>query len=150
MKNASLLVTCLLLVGCAQAPAQPTPPTLDIGNAQCSRCRMSIDDGKFAAARQVGITVTVYDDMGELFEDRLQHPADEQESLWVRDYQTEKWLDARSALYLESDRIRSPMAYGIIAAPTPTHASALMARFPGQLRDFASMQARFETNTGGR
>lgn len=149
MTKASLLMGCLLLVGCAQAPAQPTPPTIEIGNAQCSRCRMSIDDGKYAAARQVGPTVTIYDDMGELFEDRLQHPADQEESAWVRDYQTQKWLDARTALYLESDSIRSPMAYGIIAAPNPTHASALMAQFPGQVRDFASMQARFDKN-GGR
>lgn len=143
MKNLKWFMA-VLMVGCAQTVATPQPPQLKLGEMACSRCGMSIDDGKFAAARQIGSEVRVYDDLGELFEERAQKPAAD-EVLWVRDYNDQQWLEARTCRYVRGEKIRSPMGYQIAAAADNLTVSPLAARWGVPVLDFEALQNQFKT-----
>lgn len=144
MKPLTWVLLAGLLAGCSQGPSTPQPPDLKLGEMACSRCGMSIDDGKFAAARQVGDKVRVYDDLGELFLERAEKPADP-EYLWVRSFIDEKWLDARGCAYVRGDKIHSPMGFSIAAAADELAGAPLAARWHARLLTFEEIQSQFTT-----
>ncbi len=78
---------------------------------QCSKCKMDIVDTKFAAqlAQPNGKTI-FFDDIGCLALWLSEHPKLKSEKIWVYALDTKKWIDAKSAHYLTSEK--TPMHYG--------------------------------------
>ncbi|MEW6277667.1 MAG: nitrous oxide reductase accessory protein NosL [Candidatus Eremiobacterota bacterium] len=129
------LLLLLLLAGCSAAPAGP--PEIRYGEDECSRCRMVVDDPKFAAATRLGEEVRLFDDLGELFESPLR----EGEEAWVHDADTGRWVEARKALYVHCWGLKSPMAYGILASESLPQAEVLAARHKGKILRFQETEA---------
>ncbi|MBX3171176.1 MAG: nitrous oxide reductase accessory protein NosL [Candidatus Eremiobacteraeota bacterium] len=144
MKPEHWILAACLLAGCARTASPPQPPDLKLGEMNCSRCGMSIDDGRFAAARQVGGVLRLYDDAGEMFLERKQSPAAD-EYLWVRDYNDQKWLDGRTCRYLRGSKIRSPMGFQVAATADELAAAPLAARWGCQVLDLETLQNQWNS-----
>lgn len=85
----------------------------------CEKCRMLISDRHFAVQVRGGTKNKVYlfDDMGCALH-WLNTQTWQANELWVRDYQSEKWLNAFTAHYVPQQK--TPMDYGFGATVTAT------------------------------
>ena len=84
----------------------------------CERCLMAVGDRRFAAQIRGGESpeskkLYKFDDLGcaVLWLDQQTWKDNPLTEIWVTDFQTEQWIDARSAHYVK-DQL-SPMNYGL-------------------------------------
>lgn len=84
----------------------------------CERCLMAVGDRRFAAQIRRGEsedskTLYKFDDLGcaVLWLDQQDWKDNPLTEIWVTDYKTEQWIDARTAHYVK-DQL-SPMNYGL-------------------------------------
>ncbi|NNG16914.1 MAG: hypothetical protein HKM89_10575 [Gemmatimonadales bacterium] len=101
------------------ACGQPGPRPIRYGEELCEYCRMTITDPRFAAqlVTRKGRILT-FDDIGGLvaFVNEERIPPAEVHSLWVNSFtQPEIQLDATTAHFLQSDRLRTPMGSQLAA-----------------------------------
>lgn len=117
------------------------PPTVRFGEEACASCRMIIGDEHFAAAlvNPTGEALK-FDDIGCLIESESERIRPDV-AYWVRDAGSGEWLDARSATFVHSPGVVSPMGFGLAAHPAGRAASepkGRMLRFqelPGYLAE---------------
>lgn len=114
--RAWLLLACALvfLAACSRDPGTG-PVDVKWDRDACARCRMVVSDRVFAAEVRSGPKRQVYkfDDLGcaiVWLEDQpwKDDPATE---IWVADFRTGQWLDARKAYYVSVKN--TPMDYGL-------------------------------------
>jgi copper chaperone NosL len=90
------------------------PPDIRYGEDSCDRCLMIINEARFAAAyvTEAGQTRR-FDDIGGMvaYTDEI---SEDGAVFWVHDFDTEEWLKAEEAFYVESQQ-QTPMGFGIIA-----------------------------------
>ncbi len=104
-----------LLAGLAACRRDPGagPVAIEFGKEKDDRCHMVIDDRHFAAeVRDAQGKVSKFDDIGCAVFWLTKHGVSESMpgvEVWVADYQSGQWLDARLASYREG--VRSPMRY---------------------------------------
>lgn len=120
MRYALFLFVVLSLFACGGDKPPAGPAEVHYGEDVCDRCRMIISDSRFAAQyRAKDGHVKKFDDFGcmaaELGNDGGK---DAVSGIYVTDFATTAWLDARKAYYLKSPDITSPMGYGIAAFGT--------------------------------
>lgn len=109
-----ILSVLMTIVSCSSGPDLDEPPDIRYGEDSCDRCLMIINEARFAAAYVTDAgQIRRFDDIGgmvayteEISEDRAVY--------WVHDFDTEEWLKAYEAFYVESQQ-QSPMGFGIIA-----------------------------------
>lgn len=117
MKYVLFLFVALSMFACGGDKPPAGPAEVHYGEDVCDRCKMIISDKRFAAqyAADSG-QVKKFDDFGcmaaELGNDGGK---DAVGGIYVADFATGAWLDARKAHYLKSRDIASPMGYGIAA-----------------------------------
>ncbi len=114
----SILLTALLF-GCSGDPGTG-PAEVKWDRVACERCRMVLSDRHYSAEIRVhpeGKRSRVYyfDDIGcavlWLEKEGKAWADDPKTELWVKDYRDGKWIDARSATYVEGKV--TPMEYGL-------------------------------------
>ena len=123
----------LLLPACSDSgPLEP--PDLRLGQDVCSVCGMAVSDGRYAAAvvlRHAGRDrVLLLDDLGEL--PQLELPQHDQMVVFVRDEDSQQWLDADHAWFIRAERLRTPMGHGVAALATQERAVARATELEGQ------------------
>jgi copper chaperone NosL len=130
MKQAIFIASLLIaLFGCHAR--RDEPPIVRWGEENCAVCRMLISDPPFAAAMVMRDgEVRKYDDVGCLLNESNQRLVNAHR-LWVRRYDADGWLDARRAWFVVSQRIASPMGYGIAAFARKADAERLAKRVEG-------------------
>ncbi len=118
-----LLVSTLviLLLGCS--PADDGPAKVKWDRDVCDRCQMMLSEKKYAAQIRVfpperPSQVFKFDDFGcavlwldNLSGSQMTWKDDPKTQFWVMDYQTEKWIDAKTAYYIKAQK--TPMNYGL-------------------------------------
>lgn len=121
----------------AAACAGPAPRPIAFGEESCRHCHMAIVDPRFAAELVTDNgRVYTFDDVGCLaaFVREGTVPAAEVHSLWVYDYlHPDSLLDARQAVYLGVDSLRTPMSSHLAALRPGPEADELQARLGGEL-----------------
>ncbi|MBU1690803.1 MAG: nitrous oxide reductase accessory protein NosL [Gammaproteobacteria bacterium] len=107
----------LLLAACSREP-ETGPVELKWDRDTCKRCSMAVSDRHYAVQVRGGPKHQVFkfDDIGcavYWLKDQpwVNDPATE---IWVTDYRSGKWLDARTAHYVTGKT--TPMAYGFGAS----------------------------------
>jgi copper chaperone NosL len=134
----SLILITLTTVACTSAPNFDEPPEIRYGEDICERCTMIISEPRYAAAY-----VTTegearrFDDIGGM----LAHNravSEEVAVFWVHDFDTEEWLKADDAYFVESEHI-TPMGYGIVAFMDSGRAEAWAVEKGGQVLSFAQL-----------
>jgi len=91
-------------------------PAIRWNEERCANCGMVISDRLYAAAWiGAGGAETHFDDPGCMLALLVDDGIAPETSYFVRSFDSDAWLDARTASYVRSDALRSPMAYGIAA-----------------------------------
>lgn len=89
---------------------QPIPE-----DARCPECGMYVRDYKNWASEALleGGEVVYFDDPGDMV---IYHNKNEEKikKIYVKDYYTQEWIDAREAVYVVDARISTPMGFGIV------------------------------------
>lgn len=103
----------LLLAACSRAP-ETGPVEVKWDRDICTRCSMALSDRHYAAEVRGGPKkqVVKFDDIGCAIFWLKDQPwgNDPNMEIWVADFRTGKWLDARAARYVAGKR--TPMGYG--------------------------------------
>ncbi|MGF1644526.1 MAG: hypothetical protein ACFCUJ_12830 [Thiotrichales bacterium] len=112
-----MLWALVLLAGCSSEP-DSGPGAIRWDREVCERCVMAVSDRHYAAQVRGGpagqkTRLYKFDDIGcaTLWLEDQSWVDDPRTEIWVTDYQTGKWLDARSAWFIEGRR--TPMDYGL-------------------------------------
>ena len=120
------------------------PPTLRFGAEQCVYCGMIISDPHFAAAwRDASGREQHFDDIGCMVNAGRHHDPGPGVERWVHDYASQSWIGAADAVYVFSEAIKTPMAYGV-AAYARREDAASAARSSGAALTWDQAQARVE------
>ncbi len=107
----------LFFVGCEKKVVDDSPKKVHWDRDMCQRCKMVLSDRDFAVEIIEPKTKKAYyfDDIGcailWLKEEKV--PWAKSAKIWVRDGKSKKWIDAKSAKYV--DDAVTPMAYGFKA-----------------------------------
>ncbi|MFA7242325.1 MAG: nitrous oxide reductase accessory protein NosL [Sulfuricellaceae bacterium] len=111
-----LVLLSLFLSACSGEP-KSGPVEIKWDRDGCTHCGMALSDRRFAAQVRGGVKHQAFkfDDIGCAVEWLKKQPwaNDATTGIWVMDYRTGKWLDARRARYIGGKT--SPMAYGYAA-----------------------------------
>ena len=132
----------VLALACS-GPAAEGPPEIRYGLDACERCRMSIDDPRFAAAVRTGAgEVLRYDDIGDLLAHR-QGAGMEGVEVWLHDYADRSWIRAREAVLVRSE-LTTPMGSGLVAFAERATAERLVTERGGQLLEWSALAGGLE------
>lgn len=101
---------------------------------KCAECGMMVMmDSKFSAKIVEGETTLPFCDIGDMFV-FLNKKTMKNSKARVRDFTTGKWIDAKKAYYVISNKkFKTPMGWGIAAFKDKSEAEK-----SGKVRDFAS------------
>ncbi len=137
----ALWVLLLGLIGCG-SPAGP--PVIRWGEEICDRCHMLISDPRFAGAlRLADGTTRQYDDIGCLARDLTEGDLQAKE-IWLRAYDRDQWLEGETAWLVQSQRIASPMGFGVAAFGGKDSARTHSQRWSGSVISFAQWLESFQ------
>lgn len=131
----------LFLIGCHAGSPTDEPPEIAYGHDVCDACSMIIDEARFAASY---VTTTGEVRKFESIEDMVSYHHDHEEVVhifWVHDYESEEWVRADKAFFIQSEDIQSPMGGGLIAAADETHAHRLADVWHGSVLTFTELMA---------
>lgn len=114
----------LALSACSNDPGTG-PKAVKWDRDACERCRMVLSDRKYSAQIRYfpegkkRSRVLMFDDIGcaTLWLEDKPWKDDPRTEIWVNDYRSGEWIDARTATYVK-DKI-TPMEYGLGAQPEP-------------------------------
>ena len=108
-----LATTALLLAACSRAP-ETGPVEVKWDRDTCKRCSMAISDRHYAVEVRGGPKnqVSKFDDIGCAVHWLKDQPWGNETAteIWVADFRSGKWLDARAARYVAGKT--TPMGYG--------------------------------------
>ncbi|WP_400161966.1 nitrous oxide reductase accessory protein NosL [Brevibacillus sp. TJ4] len=101
-----------LLMGCGSNEAQPV--AIQEGVDECEICHMHIADDHNATQLLLNDGRALkFDDLGCMNEWAHKNGLDHVHVQYVRDYNTEEWLDAKEAAFVYDSSFQTPMGYGI-------------------------------------
>jgi len=139
------LAALLTLAACGGGLATPEPANIRFGETTCAECGMIISQpkyaGSFAYAEGEGrFKSLAFDDIGDMISHMRKHPELIPVGVWVHDYDSEEWIDAETAYFVESSAIRSPMGHGVAAFADKAAAERLAADTEGKVLDWAHLR----------
>lgn len=136
----TILSATIVSIGCSP----PEPRTISYGQEDCTSCRMRITDRKFGAELVTVTGKTYVFDAPECMLGFVRTGttvrADDVHSLWVTDFvRPGTLIDARTAYYLESEMIHSPMGMNTAAFGTASDRDRAALSFPGTARNYEAV-----------
>lgn len=110
-----LLVLALALTACGQGPDTTEPPEIRFGVDVCVYCGMIISEQAYATAYwSTKGEARLFDDLGDMILYQREK-GEAVASWWVVDFDTEQWLRAEQAYYVQSLETHSPMGWNFTA-----------------------------------
>ncbi len=137
-----VLATIMLFVTLSCQAGQLPPAPIDKDDI-CSFCKMAISTSRYAAqiVDREGNRYK-FDDVGCMFRFARERHMGASARFYVMNYANGKdWLDARTAVFVRSKAVNTPMASGIVAFADRTAAGAFNARNNGEMRTFADFMS---------
>lgn len=104
----------LLLAACGEDEIEPV--AIDEATDTCEVCNMAVVDNEFATqlALENGRSI-VFDDIGCMYDWKETNGTEEVLAEFVRDYNTQEWIDVEDATFLYNESVKTPMAYNVIS-----------------------------------
>ena len=113
MAAIGFVVTLAASVACGVR--EDGPPVIEVDRSACAHCGMLISEPRFAAAYRLTPGTPIFDDIGCLL-DAFSREADKGSiRFWFHDVNTAEWVDGSRAVFIQSARLRTPMAGGVVA-----------------------------------
>jgi copper chaperone NosL len=141
--TAMIILLCLSLAACK---AEPEP--LQFGKDGCHACKMTLMDNKFGAELVTSKgKIYKFDDANCMlnFYNSGMVPADEMKEILIVDFSKPgKLIDARNALYVKSESIKSPMASNVAAFESNEDLKKLNDEWNGILLSWGELQTQFK------
>jgi copper chaperone NosL len=138
-----VMLLALFFSACAANSTEIAPPEIYYGQEVCEECGMIISEAKFAAATiDTRGGVHKFDDIGGMLTFHMDHPEVQVRAYFVHDYDTQVWLRAETAVFVESDSIHAPMGSGIAAFASREAAEQLAARSSTRVLTFDELRVR--------
>jgi copper chaperone NosL len=141
--TATIILICLSLVACK---IEPEP--LQFGKDACHSCKMTLMDNKFGAEIVTSKgKIYKFDDANCMltFYNSGQVSTDEMQEILIVDFsKPEKLIDARNALFVKSESIKSPMASNVAAFESNEDLKKLNAEWKGILLSWGELQTQFK------
>lgn len=121
----TLLVTAVLLAGCGEKEYQATDinPQTDI----CEICNMSVAAEQYAG--QIALEngdYEMFDDLGCLMEYYNEMNLDDLGKAFIKDTDSEDWLDVEKSVFVFDEELPTPMSHGVIAFKDEAAASSFV------------------------
>ncbi len=133
------VLSLTLLAACGGGPDFEEPPEIRYGEDVCDRCLMIINEARYAAAYVTADgEARRFDDIGGMVAS-IDEAAEDVAVFWVHDYDTEEWLKADEAFYVESDDLVTPMGFGIVAFADRSRAEEWAAEQAGIFRSYSEL-----------
>jgi copper chaperone NosL len=138
--KSTILLSLVLFVYCGSGNPEPVP--IYFGEDACGHCQMIISEPNFAAQYlpQKG-KAKKFDDVGCLLA-RLQSQPEKLRAIFVASFEDGNWLDAEKAIFLKSEKINTPMSFGLAAFPNPAAAQKMQEQFGGEILRFEEMKQK--------
>jgi copper chaperone NosL len=112
----------------------PQPVEIVLNEETCSHCRMAVSQREFAAeVVTVSGSLDVFDDIGCLVQWMAEHQPPESAGLFVVDFESGEWLDAKAAYYIRSEKLPTPMSFGLAAFKSEAAARAVADELEGEV-----------------
>lgn len=137
---ALLLALAVVLAGCGGEEKSLDPPKINYG-ADMSEMGMPVVDPRFttAALPEGSSEWLLFDDVGEFLK-YYQHESSDFQVMWVPDHNTENWVKAEDAWYVQSDEYcYSPMKWCVAAFANEESAKEAHKSFGGELWSWDSV-----------
>ncbi len=116
-------------------------------NGSCSLCKMDINDSHFRANAELNNRTLAFDATECLVNFLKLNPS--AQNLTVADYQTEEQIEAKTAFYLKSKTLKSPMGANISAYKTEKAATEMRRKKGGEVINWTELLKRFESSKFG-
>jgi copper chaperone NosL len=140
----TLMLPLVILLGACQVESEP----INFGKDSCHHCKMTIMDPKFGS--QVVTTkgrVYNFDDINCIHQ-FIKESSMKQEDikhLMVIDFaQPQKLIDAKTAFYVRSEEIRSPMASNLAAFKTEAAAMDMLQKWEGEALSYDKVKVQWD------
>lgn len=135
----TIAATAALAVAAGCGPAGPRALS---ANDSCSYCRMAIGDTRFGATVMLATGRQLAFDSIECLTSYLAAGADVAPiaAVYVSDYEARQLVDARTAVYVRSASVRSPMGRELAAFDADADTTALRARYGGAMLSWSDVQ----------
>ena len=134
MKRTAAIIGLLALAASACGVKADGPPRIEVDRTPCAHCGMLVSEPMFAAAyRAPDGGARVFDDIGCLIASLSREPRTDGIRFWFHDADDVQWIDGTEAVFVRSDRLRTPMAGGLIAYRSTAAAERGAARHEGQV-----------------
>jgi copper chaperone NosL len=142
-----VLVLLILLVACQAQFDSSQPPEIFYGEDLCVECGMIISDPRFAAAYYTTDgKAKIFDDIGGMAVHHTEHQ-EQIAQFWVHDFDSEEWVKADQAYFVISDKVHSPMDYGIVAFAKETRAQEFGSQNNAMVMSFNGILESIEAGT---
>jgi copper chaperone NosL len=107
----------ILLTACA--PLREYPPVdIDSETDICAKCNMHVPNDMFGVEYiTVSGDVKKFDDLGCMIK-YMKANSNDIANVYVKDYLTEEWIDAKTATYVNDPEIITPMSNGVVSFKT--------------------------------
>ena len=106
---------------------------------------MIITEPRFAAAYYTeNGTARIFDDIGGMCAYHLEN-RENVASFWVHDYETEAWINAEDAHFVQNSELYTPMAFGVVAFSDVDRAQILAEETGGGLLSFEELLDHYES-----
>ncbi len=127
-----LSLILLIIVSCSN-DNELKPVDIHYGQDICERCKMIISEEKFSSQIiQHDGTVYNFDDIGGMLVYILDNQIDtENKKVYVKDFQSKKWLASDEAVFLNLEDINTPMDFGLVAVSDKQLAIDMISEHPG-------------------
>ena len=129
MKKGLIFLSFLCLIfSCQKDSGEIKPAEMFYGEDMCDRCSMIISEKQFSAQYILpGVEVKKFDDIGcmvhYMTKDEIRR--DKILAVFVRDYNSKKWIRGEKSLYVASKNLKTPMGYGLAALKEKDSAESL-------------------------
>jgi len=116
MRTLRVLIAVAAVVGLGCAGGAVGPPRIEIDRTACAHCGMLVSDAVFSSAYRIDDRpARVFDDLACLVTDLRRTGRVGAATVWVHDAANGEWMDGRTAAFVRSPSVRTPMNGGVLA-----------------------------------
>lgn len=135
-------VMAVLLVACGGKDEVFAPEDINEGTDRCDICNMLVPNDHNAAQLVLEDGQSIkFDDIGCLFEWVDENDLDDVNVRYVRDHDSEEWIDLEQSTFVYDKDFRTPMAYGVYSFKTKEDAQSFVEKEgKGELLSFAELE----------